>query len=947
MSQQLADLDEDERSLIGPYLTVSRPSGDEWRGFCVEHEDLEHSKTPSASYNFIRGEWHCMGCDAGGTIASLVRKMKKGNNVVSLDSKRGGKTKLALPDEKQIDAWVKFLQGNDRLMQVMLERRGLMPSTLSEWRIGYDPGRRRYTLPMFDKDGNLANLRLYDPHAKGDNPKILPYAVGYGTQLFNPAALENDEVVLTEGEWDCIINEQHGVASVSHNGGANGFKIEWAIAFKGKHVFICYDEDEQGRKGAIRTARMIREVVAGVYIMNNLNTGKKSGDVTDFYLQGGSAKQFRQLVDEARELPFQLGEETREVAKKGKVVLLEETQNPGHQDPLEVNVLVAGKVTPPYLAPRSIVASCDQSKGKQCTVCPMAAHDGNRKLETVANDPRLLHFIDASDTQQRVVLRSLVGAMCSDRIEFDVMSHWPMEELVVVQSVEHIHEGDSANPYSRRVFNVNTYATPVNSTVTLVGQQVADPRTSRGLFQSWHMNPVQVSIDKFKITDGMLDELAVFQTSRGQSPLEKCKEIAADLAANVTHIYGREMLHVAYDLVWHSVLGFDLLGKPIDKGWLECIVLGDTRTGKSEAATALTKHYRAGIVKTCEGATLAGLVGGAQQVGGRHWMITWGTLPLNDRRLVVLDEMSGLMAGRDSKGIIEAMSSIRSSGVAQLTKIVSEETSARTRLIWISNPIDGRRLSETPGGGMIALSKLVHNPEDIARFDYALALSNDEVDSSLINRVKREKVENVYTSDLSSSLVLWAWSRKPEHVRWYKGSDDALIDAAEGMGHKYANDPPLVQVENVRTKLARLAVAFACRTFSTNRTGEHVIVRTEHVHAAVEFLDWIYGTDTMGYLRHSKRMVSDRAIARQNKDKVRSYLAQYGGLLDALRSVMYADSFRPRDFEEFGGLEVDARTAANQLVKWRMVRRLTEERGRIVLEPVLVEVLKELEDEGI
>lgn len=946
MSRRLSDLDDDERSLIGPYLSVERPSGDEWRGFCVEHEDPKDSKTPSASYNFIRGEWHCMGCDAGGTITALMRKMKK-NNVIQLDGKRA-KLKGELPGDDQLKEWAKYLQTQARLLQIMSERRGLLPATLLQFLVGYDPSRRRYSLPVYDVKGDLVNVRMYDPHAKGDNPKMLPYAVGYGTQLFNPAALhENDEVVLSEGEWDAAINEQHGVPTVSHTGGASGFKIEWASSFKDKHVFICHDEDETGRRGALRTARMLRQIAAGVYIMPSLETGKKGGDITDFYLQGGSAQQFRSYIEQARETPFTLDETHIEVPRKGKVVLLEETQNPSYNEPLEVNILIAGKVTPPYLAPRTIIANCDQSKGKPCTVCPMAAHDGERKVQTSPSDPRLLHFIDAGETQSRALLRSIVGAMCSDRIEFVTPESWPMEELVVVQSVEHINEGDSANPYSRRVFNVNTYRTPVNSTVTLVGHQVADPRTNRGLFQSWHLDPVQVSIDKFRMDEDMLEKLAPFQADKGQSPLEKCKEIAEDLAMNVTHIYGRDMLHVAYDLVWHSVLGFHVLGKPIDKGWLECIVLGDTRTGKSEAATALSKHYRAGIVKTCEGATLAGLVGGAQQVGGKHWMVTWGTLPLNDRRLVVLDEMSGLMQGRESRGIIEAMSSIRSSGVAQMTKIVSEETSARTRLIWISNPIDGRRLSETPGGGMVSLAKLVHNPEDIARFDYALALSNDEVDSSLINTIKPENDSPVYTTEMCTNLVLWAWSRKPEHIQWFKGSDVALVAAAEETGRKYSNSPPLVQIENIRTKLARIAVAMAVRTFSTDRSGERVIVKVTHVRDAVAFLDWVYGTDTMGYLRHSRRMVADREIARRNKDKVRSYLAQYPGMLDALRSVMYADSFRPRDFEEFGGLEVDARTAANQLIKWRMVRRLTEERGRIVLEPVLVEVLKELEDEGL
>ena len=51
----------------------------------------------------------------------------------------------------------------------------------------------------------------------------------------------------------------------------------------------------------------------------------------------------------------------------------------------------------------------------------------------------------------------------------------------------------------------------------------------------------------------------------------------------------------------HSLTSFMFEGKAVTKGWLECLVIGDTRTGKSETATAMAKHYGAGIVKPLEG----------------------------------------------------------------------------------------------------------------------------------------------------------------------------------------------------------------------------------------------------------------------------------------------------------------------------------------------------------
>lgn len=330
---------------------------------------------------------------------------------------------------------------------------------------------------------------------------------------------------------------------------------------------------------------------------------------------------------------------------------------------------------------------------------------------------------------------------------------------------------------------------------------------------------------------------------------------------------------------------------------------------------------------------------------GRGWMVTWGTLPLHDRRLVVLDEFSGIK----DKDIIEQMSSIRSSGVAQLTKIISEETSARTRLIWISNDPDGKFMRETDG--MDALRRLVRNPEDIARFDFALALSNDEVPSADINAPGFLR-EPKYPADLCSALVMWAWSRRPDQIRFNETAEDLCLSEAQELGARYVSSPPLIQVENIRLKLARIAVAIAARTFSASKSGQLLLVRPEHVVSAVRFLDWLYGSEHMGYLRHSRRTAAERQEAERNKPVVLKYLRRHKGVLEALR-VVGRDKFRLRDFEEFGALDaggeepIDPRTLVHKLIGWKMIRRLQADRGYIVAEPALVEIMKRLEDEGL
>jgi hypothetical protein len=376
--------------------------------------------------------------------------------------------------------------------------------------------------------------------------------------------------------------------------------------------------------------------------------------------------------------------------------------------------------------------------------------------------------------------------------------------------------------------------------------------------------------------------------------------------------------------------------------------MGDTRTGKSETALHLIKHYGSGVLKSCESVSYAGLVGGAQQMNGKNWMVTWGTLPLNDRRLVVLDEMSGLFAGssgnRESKGIIEAMSSIRSEGRAQITKIVTEETSARTRLIWISNPLDDKRLSETPGSALAAIKHMVKNPEDIARFDFAVAAANNEVPSSIINSSKKHKNPHRYNRELCRMLVMWAWSRRADQIKWASGAEEGVFAAAEDIGSRYVPDPPLVQIENIRMKVARLAVAIAARTFSASKDGESIVVRMSHVKSAVQFLDRVYSTEAMGYKQHSHKVGENRKKAEKALGAARKYLKANPSLIDVLQAVG-ATSFRPRDFEEIGGVDrTEANTITTKFVAWRMINRGNS--GRMKMEPALVQLLRELEAEG-
>lgn len=932
------------RSLFTKWL-VGQESDGEHRAFCPLHEEPSRSASPSASFNFKGGVFQCFSGCGGMSIKDLTRMLREDGTLPTPSGRSRGTTPTPqddelpsgkLPSEELLREAVERLLASSAHLKLMREKRGLSLETLEKFQIGYHDG--RYTIPVRDANGLLVNVRRYKPTATEPKDKMMSWSRGTGSRrLFLPDVLEHhDEVILVEGEMDAIIGQQYGLPTLSHTAGAAAWDPRWNLEFEDKVVFICYDCDDSGRRGARKVEGQLQRYAKKVHVIT-LPLKEKGADLTNYFVdQGYSANDFRGLMEEARNRVTRASHLGHIRAQEPKVVTLERSMDGRyHETPLEFTAQVAGKVQPAYMMPRRIELNCNEGGGQRCSRCPITGRN-HLEVDVPEHDPLILELVNKSTEASRTAMlkHSSIPHTCPD-VEITEREVYSVEELITVPPAD--EQVGSVNPVDRRVYNVGQFDTPVNTKIRFVGVNTTDKSNRRASLQTWVSERTTTSLEQFVMDAEMKKRLQIFQPRPDQSPVRKLREIVQDLEANVTRIFGREELHIAYDLVWHSALNFRFKGVDIGKGWLELLIIGDTRTGKSEAANRLCRHYRAGVLTTCEGATFAGLVGGAQQLSNT-WMVSWGTIPLNDTRLVVLDEFGGIA----DKGILEQMSSVRSSGKAQINKIVKQETSARTRLIWIANPADGRKLDELSNGAIDAIRGLAKNPEDVARFDFAMAVASNEVDSATINTDDPPQVPHRYTEKLCSDLVTWAWSRSVDQIIWQEGVESHVLQQAEAMGQRYISEPPLVQVENVRLKIARLAVAVAARLFSCDTTGQSIVVTAEHVDAAVKLLDRFYRMGSMGYASHSKRVINDRKRAREYREVVVAYLRERTDVFEALESVQGGD-FKLRDFEEFAAMSrLDAQEAVRFLMQHRMVQR--KAKGYLRAEPALVEIIKRWEE---
>lgn len=916
---------------LQPYLLGEKAkTNGEWDMYCPLHEDEKRS----ASLNILSGEWFCFAGCGGGNVIDLIRSRSRWvePGVAGLNGHGGSRRSTEAPEEiitlGKIEGWHSALLSDEAVLDDLITTKGIHTKTIVERKVGYDRDWKAYTIPIFGDDGEIWNVRRYNMYPGEGRRKIWHVKGMRATELYPIDQLDADEIVIGEGEWDMLLTIQNGYAAITRTGDATVWKPEWSELFAGKRVYLANDADHKGLSANRKIGRALSPVAEVFVIKLPFEIVPKHGeDLSDFWQRYDRAD-FEKLKAEAE--PFAKAADSSE---PDVVTVLESLDSRRVGDSTKVLVTIKGKKEPGYSIPSKVHMECTRDRGPICGVCPMNAQGGETTFDIEPDNPVVLGLVEATARQVEAEVvggYGVPGGKCA-KLEIEVQEYQAVETLFARPSIDHsdglaTRTGDYTNI---KITSVGRHDTSSNQTVIATGALHPSPKDQRNEFLAWEISRQETSVDRFNKTPEAIRLMKRFQPRKGQRPLQKLGQINREIAAHVTRIVGRPEMHAVMDLTYHSVLTWKFGDQIIHRGWLESVIVGDTRTGKSDAAVALVRHYGAGEVVGGEMASLAGLVGGLQTVGQKDWTVTWGVIPLNDRRLVVIDELSGLHPEDIAK-----MSDVRASGMARIHKIQQEVTFARTRLLWLGNPRNGGMDQYTYG--VDAIRPLIGNPEDIARFDLAMAVATGDVPPEDYNR-RHEAGDLRYTSEACHTLLMWAWTRAPEQVVWARGAEDTVYKLALDLGSRYIEDPPIVQKANARIKIARVAVALAARTFSTDDTCEKVVVTREHVEDATKFIDILYAMPAFGYAERSRERLDDIEEAEENRDDVRRYLLENRGLAKFLRSN---GRFRRQDLEEVLNRDRDAASAIiSRLWHSRMVRKVGAD---VIVEPTLHSLLREV-----
>lgn len=881
------------------FLTFESRSENQLYAICPFHAE----KTPSFTVNVETGEWYCHGCGKGGTEKEFIQYYFDVTPEVAkfAFTQWQKKGELPFPKQQDIDKWHAQLLAQTREVEI-LHTFGFTDEVIEELHLGYDD--LRITIPIKGRTGFWVNVRRYlPPHRRiegAKNSKCVNIR-NLGSRRYFPYEAFNEQTIyIVEGEKDCIAARSQGYNAVTSTGGS-AIPTDELILFQDKDVILMLDQDSVGARNVKNYSIMLRNIARSVRVLE-----LPCKDYSDFYQKYGNVdvNQYIHTFEEIEQ------ETSKQAVQDVTLVRSEFTENLNTWMKLQ-KMSVVGVEPRIYTIPTKLKASC---KNVRCTKpCPLAVETQEVEIDI----RQLLRFVDASDSAQDTYLKNIYDCkhVCSEPLDFTNIQKVIFQESA--SFIDGLEESSFENRYG--VYMYTDFRLSATLKYNFEACRVTDPRTQQNYYVIRSAEPIANQIPT--IIPNSLERYRVVA-----SVCDTCDELLGYWYKEwmpALAIEGRQDLFGAILLTYCSVTEIPWQSGLI-KGWLDTMVIGDTRTGKSQMAQRFVKLMSMGSYINGENARNTGVVGGVQRFGD-SWVITWGAIPMNDRGLLIIDEASGLEI-EDVKNL----SSTRSSGAVTLNKIVKGEARARTRMLWLSNPRSGRNLSDFYWKGYGAFQEFIPVVEDQARYDLVLTAAREDID--VLDGIDSEVQPNI---DSWSNLFSFAWNVDSKNIIFPQDFKQTVREVAKELNEKYGGGPLVVGVA-VHEKLLRLTCAFA--VLCGDIYDGQLKITDKHLKFAEEFLSTTLEKPSFGYSDYIREYKRAQTKKTENITYVRGLLAMY----PAMRVLLSSSNFKGFQFQEILGIDkVDSSKILSDLITRGLLRPSAG--ASYTPDKVLMEIAKQME----
>lgn len=883
------------------FVTFEKVVNNQSYALCPMHAD----KNASFTVNLDTDEWYCHGCGCGGKYTEFImRYYDVGRDVAVNAVKQFEQRKtLPFPTEEYVEACIRQLETRPTEINALRDF-GITDEVIKRFRLGWDD--TRITIPVYSKTNKLINVRKYlPPHRRIDGsnnakcigcrncnePRFYPY---------ENLSIEKDTVYVVEGEKDCLVAISQGLNCVTGTGGST-MPAHEEMLFKDKMVYLMIDNDPAGA----RLTKKYLEALNG--IAKEINVIKlPCKDFTDYWAT------YHNTNFEDYTMAMQVESGIKESSEDSTSLSKSEyVENLNTWITLE-NMCVIGVDPKTYTVPKSLKLRCTNH------ACTKPCRIGTATVaQEVEVEPRqILQFVDSSDAAQDNFLKKL--AACKS-VAADPGLYVNVQKIIFQETASFMDGLEDASFEPR--YGIYLYEeSRLIPTVKYNFQacRVTDPRSQQNYYVIKQADAVQNSSSICS-----QDSINYFKTtSQRFNNINDLMQFHYDKWLPALGIEGRVDLFTALMLVYSSVTEIPWKNGII-KGWLDCMIIGDTRTGKSQMAQRIVKRLKMGSYINGENARRTGVIGGVQR-SGDSWIITWGAIPMNDKGLLVIDEASGLEIED-----IKELSATRSSGAVTINKIAKGEARARTRLVWLSNPRSGKNIEDFYWKGYGAFMEYIPVVEDQARYDLVLSAAREDV-KELKGIGQDTLIEQVY-----KDIFSFAWNVSSDDIIISKETATKVEEIVKELTNDFEGGPLVVGVA-VHEKLLRISCATAvmCGSISNNR----LIVQPIHIEWARDFLVSTLCKNTFDYKSYIDENKKALKQKQENTKFVRGLVAQY----PAIKVLLSAQRFKGSQVQEILGVE---RSEASKILSELLVRGLMRiaYNGTYQSDKLLIDITRQME----
>lgn len=785
----------------------------------------------SAHVNTEEGLFHCKVCGESGSEITMISKL------LGCSSPVAHKLQRCFNSDETVDEWDKEMTLTDATKNRALNL-GISEEVIKELKIKtptYTEDIMAFPVFMYD---HLIDIRQYNP---GGSPKIksrkdcpsgliLPFNEWKDTDI-------SRTTILCAGEKDMAIARTMGFNAITLTGGEQCLPATPKF-FKDRIVAICYDNDTAGITGAYKVANAIYKYTPYVKIVLNFHEGmEEKEDITDYFTKYKRTKE--DLIQCIETTPWYTGDKLPN--KNYPVMDLLKASSAEYVGKIvKSNVQIVAISEATFSCPSHIYAEKIQTADGV-----MSVGDFKEWQLDEHNAEDILHLIDNNFREDAIKknYRKLLGLLDKEKyVRIDELEKITVFKCYLTDLFE-TSNTTNHQPMEYMAYSIDTKLES-GKKYMITYKLVPHPYKGRQLVMIiLDVEQANDSVTDFKLTDSVKESLKTIQEIPG-TVAQKVNTMT-EKVKGILGYDGINTLIQAIDFAYNTPLQFTFGTFKNVRAYLDTIIVGESRTGKSSTADCLRQLYGLGTFTSLAGnsATIPGLVGGSNKTP-TGFQTRAGIIPQNHKGLVIFEEF-----GKSNSSVITELTDIRSSNEVRITRVAGTITMpAMVRMIALTNPKNKngniRSIASYPNG-IDVLKDLVETAEDIARYDMIVILpdrGNAQIDP--LWRPDEPLQEQIYRDK-----IRWVWSRTPEQIVINRDIQLYIIEITNKLNIEYDSHIKIFGTEAWK-KLSRLAIAVAAYTCSTDESYENIIVRREHVDYAKDFLIRLYDNPTFGLRRY-------------------------------------------------------------------------------------------------